>query len=75
MVVAKWEKFTKLYEPHDGTTKLCTYGALFIMFVKLEEEDVSTFLASMDDVITADHLIYFIFLQFPRPRTYFLRLC
>ena len=50
-----------IYEPHDGTTKLNTLGALFNMCVLLEEEDVCTFQATweeaMDDAITVGNLI------------------
>ena len=56
-----WAKLKELYEPHDGTTKLHTLGALFNMCVLQEEEDVSNFLATweeaMDHAITVGNLI------------------
>ena len=44
--VAMWTKLKELYEPHDGTAKLHTLGALFNMCVLQENEDVSTFIAT-----------------------------
>ena len=51
MATAMWAKLKELYEPHDGTTKLHTLGALFNMCPLLEEENVSTFLVTQEKVM------------------------
>ena len=61
MASIMWAKLKELYEPHDGTTKLHTLGALFNMCMLLEEEDVSAFLGTwekvMNDAITTTNVI------------------